>query len=126
MRAQLVTSSRTKLEPLDPQDVFRRVANIHASSTNPGRVGPLPIPKSTRNKKAEQQFEEVSRARFAAAAVEPHSTQSGFLFFDVAGISQPVAGAHLYVTGVRDGSGNDLMYFEIPLIPANAASPGGL
>jgi len=24
-------------------------------------------------------------------------------------------GAHFYLTGVRDSSGNDLMYFEVPL-----------
>ena len=26
-----------------------------------------------------------------------------------------MAGAHLYVTGVRDGGGNELMFFDIPL-----------
>ena len=65
------------------------------------------------------------RARFTAAAVEPHSTQSGFLFFDVRGVGQPVDGAHIYLTGVRDNNGTELMYFEIPLTPSNAAAPGG-
>jgi hypothetical protein len=37
------------------------------------------------------------------------------MFFDVSGISTPLAGAHFYLTGVRDASGNELMYFEIPL-----------
>ena len=50
-----------------------------------------------------------------AKAVEPHSTQVGFLFFDVSGISVPLAGAHFYLTGVRDARGNELMYFEVPL-----------
>ena len=52
--------------------------------------------------------------------VAPHTTQSGFLFFDVENVKQPVAGAHLYLTGVLDGRGNELMYFEIPLTSANA------
>ena len=30
-------------------------------------------------------------------------------------MSQPLAGAHLYVTGVRDGNGSELMFFDIPL-----------
>jgi len=51
---------------------------------------------------------------FNAKAVEPHSTQSGFLFFDVSGLSAPLPGAHFYLTGVRDAKGTELMYFEIP------------
>ena len=105
-------------------DVFRRVAHIQGSST-PRTVGPITLPGGNKNKKAQQQYDEIMRAHFAAEAVEPHSTRSGFLFFDVENVQQPVAGAHIYLTGVRDNSGNELMYFEIPLIPSNAASPGG-
>ncbi|MGB7553500.1 MAG: hypothetical protein WBM04_03955, partial [Candidatus Korobacteraceae bacterium] len=73
---------------------------------------------------AQQQYDELMRAKFTAEAVEPHSTKSGFLFFDVQRISQPVDGAHIYLTGVRDNNGNELMYFEIPLTPSNAATGG--
>ncbi len=62
---------------------------------------------------------------FTAAAVEPHTTRSGFLFFDVRDVKQPVEGAHVYLTGVRDSNGNELMYFEVPLVPSNAASGSG-
>ncbi len=37
------------------------------------------------------------------------------MFFDVSGISTPLAGASFYLTGVLDAKGNELMYFEIPL-----------
>jgi len=37
------------------------------------------------------------------------------MFFDISGISNPLAGANFYVTGVRDSGGNELMYFEIPM-----------
>jgi hypothetical protein len=47
--------------------------------------------------------------------VEPHSTARGFLFFDIADISNPLAGASFYLMGVRDAKGNELMYFEIPM-----------
>jgi hypothetical protein len=60
-------------------------------------------------------MEEIQNAQFAAKAVEPHSTQSGFMFFDVSEISTPLAGANFYLTGVRDAKGNELMYFEVPL-----------
>ena len=125
MQAELVTARRDKLEALDVDDVFRRVAHIKGSSSNPNpRVGPIPLPGGTKNKKAQQQYDELMRAKFTAEAVEPHSTQSGFLFFDVQRVSQPVDGAHIYLTGIRDGNGNELMYFEIPLTPSNAATGG--
>ena len=119
MRAQLVTASRSKLEAMDIDDVFRRVAHIKGNS-NPHSVGPITLGGGNKNKKAQQQLQEITNARFAAAAVEPHTTKSGFLFFDVQGISQPIAGAHIYLMGVRDSGGSELMYFEIPL-SANAA-----
>jgi hypothetical protein len=124
MRAQVVTARNAKLEALDVEDVFRRVAHIQGSS-NPRNVGPITLPGGNKNKKAQQQYDEITRAHFAAEVVEPHTTRSGFLFFDVENVQQPVAGAHFYLTGARDGKGNELMYFEIPLISANAASPGG-
>lgn len=117
MRAQLVTASRSKLDGLEVDDVFRRVVHIQGSSTAPPKIGPIPL-SGNKNKKAQQQYDEILRAHFAAESVEPHSTKSGFLFFDVRGISQPVADAHVYLTGIRDNSGNELMYFEIPLIAA--------
>lgn len=120
MRAQLVTAGRSKLEALNNDDIFRRVAHISGSSTNPGRLGPIPL-SGNKNKKAQKQYEEILAANFAAEAVEPHTTKSGFLFFDVQGVREPVQGAHLYLTGILDGKGSELMYFEIPLIPSNAA-----
>lgn len=60
-------------------------------------------------------MEEINMAQFGARSVEPHSTASGFLFFDVSDSSTPLAGANFYVTGVRDSGGNEMMYFEIPM-----------
>ncbi len=125
MQAELVTPHRNKLEGLDVDDVFRRVAHIQGNSTNPNpHAGPIPLPGGTKNKKAQQQYDELMRAKFTAEAVEPHSTKSGFLFFDVRGIKEPVDGGHIYLTGVRDSNGNELMYFEIPLTPSSAAVSG--
>jgi hypothetical protein len=122
MHAEMVTASRSKLEALAVDDVFRRVAHIKASSTGPQRVGPIPLPTGAKNKKAHEQYDELTRAAFIAEAVEPHTTKSGFLFFDIQDIKNPVAaGGHIYLTGVRDASGNELMYFEIPLVAGNAA-----
>jgi hypothetical protein len=120
MGVELVTARRAKLQALDMEDVFRRVAHIQGN-TNPHQVGPITLPAGNKNKKAQQQLDEITRAHFNAEAVEPHTTRSGFLFFDVEDVQQPVAGAHLYLTGVRDDRGNELMYFEIALTSGNAA-----
>jgi len=121
MLAQLVTAGRTKLDALSVDDVMRRVAHVKVSSTNPGRVGPIPVPGAgVKSKKAQQQLEELNHARFAAFAVEPHSTQAGFLFFDIQDVRNPTQGAHIYLTGVRDAGGNELMYFDIPVNPSNS------
>jgi hypothetical protein len=123
MHAELVTATRAKLESLDADDVFRRVAHIQGDSTGPTRVGPIAI-SGNKNKKTQKQYEEIMAAHFAAEAVEPHTTRSGFLFFDIRDVKQPVPGAHLYLTGMRDSSGNELLYFDIPVIPSNAADAG--
>ena len=112
MKGQLVTVNRTKLSPATEDDIYRRLS--HPSAT--GRPSPLPFPtKKVKGVVSRQALEEIQRAQFGARAVEPHTTQSGFLFFDVSGISTPLAGAHFYLTGVRDAKGNEMMYFEVAL-----------
>ena len=126
LHAQLITANRSKLDGLGVEDVMRRVGHVNASSTSPGRVTPFPIPGAggNKNKKAQQQLEELNRAKFSAFAVEPHSTQSGFLFFDIEDILNPVKGAHIYLTGVRDAGGTEMMYFDIPVLPRGSTVPG--
>jgi hypothetical protein len=124
LHAQLVTANRSKLDGLGAEDVMRRVGHVNASSTSPGKVTPFPIPGTggNKNKKAQQQLEEVNRAKFSAFAVEPHSTQSGFLFFDIEDILNPVKGAHIYLTGVRDAGGTEMMYFDIPVLAPDSGA----
>ena len=112
MKAQLVTVNRTKLSPATQEDIARRLTRPSASTNR----YPIPFPtKKVKGGLSKQALEEIGNAQFVAKAVEAHSTQSGFLFFDVSGISVPLPGAHFYLTGVRDAKGNELMYFEIPL-----------
>lgn len=124
LHAQLVTANRSKLDGLGAEDVMRRVGHVNASSTSPGKVTPFPIPGTggNKNKKAQQQIEELNRAKFSAFAVEPHSTQSGFLFFDIEDILNPVKGAHIYLTGVRDAGGTEMMYFDIPVLAPDSGA----
>jgi hypothetical protein len=112
MRAQLVTVNRAKLAPANEDDIARRLTRPSANTNK----YPIPFPtKKIKGGLSKQALEEIQNAQFVANAVEPHSTQSGFLFFDVSDLSTPLAGAHFYLTGVRDAKGSELMYFEIPL-----------
>ena len=110
MQVTLTTASRAKLTPIAPEDIFRRLGNPHAN-THPI---PVPIPqKKVKGAISQKDRDEIESSQFAAKAVEPHTTQSGFFFFDVEDVPAPLEGAHLYITGVNDAKGTELMYFEI-------------
>jgi hypothetical protein len=77
---------------------------------------PFPIPrKKVKGTVSKKEMDEIESSEFAARAVEPHTTQSGFLYFDVGGIAAPLEGAHIDITRIKDLKGIELMYFEIPL-----------
>jgi hypothetical protein len=113
MQVTLTTANNSKLTPASPDDIYRRLSNPKAS-TDPAI--PFPIPhKKVKGTVSQKEKDEIEGSMFAARAVEPRSTQSGFLFFDVDDISSPLTGAHIYVTGVDNAKGTELMYFEIPM-----------
>jgi hypothetical protein len=111
MKAELVTVNRTKIPPATQDDIYRRISR----PTGTISPNPLPWPKKAKGSISKDAMDEIQNTQFAAKAVEPHGTQSGFMFFDVSDVSNPLAGAHFYLTGVRDAKGNELMYFEVPL-----------
>jgi len=110
-KPELVTHDRSKIPPATEDDIYRRIANPSAGV----KTTPLPWPKKMKGAVSSDAEYELQNSQFAAKAVEPHGSQSGFMFFDVSGISAPLAGANFYLTGVRDAKGNELMYFEVPL-----------
>jgi len=112
MDVKLITANRDKLSPDSPEDLYRRLNNPRA---NTNKI-PLPIPqKKVKGTISQKERDEIESSQFAARAVEPHTTQSGFFFFDVGDIPAPLARAHIYVTGVNNAKGMELMYFELPL-----------
>jgi hypothetical protein len=111
MEVKLITANHSKLTPISTDDLYRRLSNPQAS-TRPSPV-PIPLPHKVKGTVSKKEMEEIESSQFAAKAVEPHGTQSGFLFFDVGGISSPLAGADIDITGVVDAKGEELMYFEI-------------
>lgn len=110
MEITLLTANHSKLTPVDTDDLYRRLANPHMNT----RPSPLPLPNKVKGT-GKKEMDEVAASQFAARAVEPHTTQSGFMFFDVGGINSPLRGANIDITGVTDAKGNELMFFEIPV-----------
>jgi hypothetical protein len=112
IKPELVTSDGTKLQVASDDDIYRRLSHPTAS----GSRAPLPFPtKRVKGGVNSKQWNEISAASFKAKAVEPRGSQSGFLFFDVSDVPNPLRGARFYLTGVEDSSGNALMYFEVPI-----------
>jgi len=112
LEIELTTANDSKLTPTSPEDIYRRLANPQ------GRTNPRPFPLPRGNVKgtiSQKEMDEIESSQFAAKAVEPHTTQSGFLFFDVGGISQPLAGSNMDITGVADARGRELLFFEIAM-----------
>ena len=111
MKIIFITANHSKLTPISTDDLYRRLSNPQ-SNTRPSR---LPLPHKVKGQVTKKQLDEIESSQFAAKAVEPHTTQSGFLFFDVGGISELLPGANIDITGVADAKGAELLYFEIPV-----------
>jgi hypothetical protein len=116
-RFELVTRDRAKASPYSLDELRRALGSVSAPRSRTQDQIPLPLPG--RNKAhgglSQSDRDELEHASFAAYAVEPHASQQGFLFFDVGNLENPAEGARLFVTGVNDAHGHELMYFEVPL-----------
>jgi hypothetical protein len=109
MQITLRTANRSKLTPITTDDLYRRLSNPQSST----RPSPLPLPHKAKSGISKSEADEIESSQFAAKAVEPHTTQSGFLFFDIGGISSPLPGATIDISGVADSKGQELLFFEI-------------
>jgi hypothetical protein len=120
MRVEFITARRDKIEPAVTEDVLRRITHPQKADTK--RPIPFPIPRGKPEPVKKDQVEELQSAAFVPFPVTPHSNYSGFLFFDIQGIDDPEAGAHVYISGMRAGT-KELFYFDIPLEKYLESSP---
>ncbi len=109
MDITLITANHSKLTPVSTDDLYRRLSDPRTAT----RPSPLPLPNRVKGTLSRKQMDAIDSSQFAAKAVEPHSTQSGFLYFDIGGIASPLRGSTIEITGVDDAHGNELMFFEI-------------
>jgi hypothetical protein len=117
LKVELVTKRRDKIPAASEDDLYRRLSRVRHRGDEPSR-NPLPIPlpgKKPNVGVSKQNRNEIDASMFSAKAVAPHESQAGFFFFDVTDLSQPLAGARLYLSGITNNDGQELMYFEIPM-----------
>lgn len=108
------TASGATVQAAEPEDVIRTMTRKQRQ----GRNIPIPAPLPGIHVKTKGDYQAIqddfNTFEYKAIVVDPHSTQAGFLFYDVAGLSHPLQGAHLYVREIRNSDGKQLFYFEVP------------
>lgn len=125
MNVMLVTKRRAKIAPADEDDIYRRISKQIKRGDEPVLIeNPIPMPKKKKKAVSKAAEDEVTNSQFLARAVEAKSSRDGFFFFDIDGIDNALAGAYLVVTGIADGDGRDLFFFEIPMEKYLSYQPG--
>ena len=109
-RILFVTAAGDRLQAAEPRDIERRMVHIHASSM-PSPISGLHLPHKDVAREIERDFDTLE---FQALVVKPHSTEAGFLFYDVDGIHHPLQGSAINLHALRFADGKELFYFEIP------------
>ena len=108
------TASGATVQAAEPEDVIRTMTRKQRQ----GRNIPIPAPLPGIHVKTKGDYraiqDDFNTFEYKAIVVDPHSTQAGFLFYDVAGLAHPLQGAHLYVREIRNSDGKQLFYFEVP------------
>jgi hypothetical protein len=107
-RINFITAAGDKIPAAEPEEVERRIGGIKRPDSGYKLPGPLP---RTKNKDVDEDFHEFE---YSAVAVEAHTTRAGFLFYDVDGVANPLAGGKLNLRMLRNADGKELFYFEIP------------
>jgi hypothetical protein len=113
-RILFITAEGDRIQAAEPEDVERLMTRTDREGKKIPLPGPLPKikmkPKGS-NQDIESDFDTFE---YEALVVEPHSTRAGFLFYDVSQLDHPLKGAKIHLRKLRDASGNELYYFEIP------------
>jgi hypothetical protein len=104
MRVNLITGDRQSIEPIAADEVLRP-ARIQRPDAPPR---PSPFPGLGQS--------DVSEREFVAPVVAARSKAWGFFYFRLGKGPDRLTGAKLYLTGIRNAkTGQELLYFEIPL-----------
>jgi hypothetical protein len=118
LKARFIDARREGLEPVSGEDLAYYNPKGHQPKDRPSYI-PIPLgrPKAKKGPLAKP---EITQREFKAPVVAPNTTASGFFYYNTGTGSNPVEGASMYISGIRDmTTGSDLFYFEIPLSAFN-------
>jgi hypothetical protein len=111
VRVYFVTGDGEKIRAAEEDDVERRIRDVK----DPSRQMELPFPLKGKPKSKDPKVAaDFKLADFATLTIEPHGTQSGYLFFDVSGMQNELVGAKLLVRGIDGPDNEPLFFFEAP------------
>jgi hypothetical protein len=112
-RIDFIDAAGDKIPAAEPEDVDRRISPRDSRGTSIP-VGPIKL--HTKGKDSDNKIEAVfDEYEYSSLVVDPHSTRAGFLFYDIDGLGEtPLRGAKLVFRELRDSTGNQLFYFEVP------------
>lgn len=108
------TAKGSLIQAAEPEDVERKMTRAQRQGESIPLPGTLPGIHLKRKGKFKEVEADFNTFEYQALVVDPHSTQAGFLFYDVSGLTDPLRGAHLYIREIRNAAGKQLFYFEIP------------
>ena len=111
-RILFITARGDRLQAASAEDMERRMAAVRGSSMPmPSPIPGLHLPHKDVSKAIERDMDTLG---FQSLIVKPHTTEAGFLFYDVDGLPEPLKGAALNLHSLRYANGKELFYFEIP------------
>lgn len=113
-RVFFISANNDRIEAATPDDVERNVPLAYKE----GRQVPVgPVHMQTHRKDADWKVQQdFNRYEYNAVSVAPHSSQAGFLWYNVNGLGRdPLQGASLVVEQIQNAAGRQLFYFQVPL-----------
>ncbi len=108
------TPAGDRIQAAEPEDVERLMTQKErqgGSLPMPNRLPSIHLKPKASNKDIEADYDNFE---YGALVVEPHTTQAGFLFYDVSQLADPLKGSSMYIYKLKNAGGSELFYFEIP------------
>ena len=116
VRIQFISENRDVIPAATPEDINRRLFTKRSAEGT--RIPGLPIPLTVHHAPIDKQVTaDDDDFGFPGTVVNAHSSLSGYLFYDVRGLDDPVMrGAEIYVKMVKSLDGKqELFPFSVPL-----------
>lgn len=115
VRIQYIASDGTKVPAATPEEINRRLFRFNDIKQRRIPGTPIPYRPAPVDKKI---LDDDKDFGFSQTTIPPHSSASGFLFYDIKDLDDPpMKGAELYVKMIhakKDGKDAELFAFSVP------------